>query len=704
MPTTSVQPLLRNRLATADSLYLRQHADNPVAWQTWGDAAWDLAGKLDRPIFLSIGYSTCHWCHVMARESFSDPAVAALLNEHFIPVKVDREERPDVDRIHMAYVQAAVGQGGWPLSVWLTPKLQPFFGGTYFPPNDRWGRPGFPTVLRQLAEAWQSRRTELLTAASNSLEMLRTHAADSAPPALPAPLSAALELAQTRFTAQWDRIHGGFGSAPKFPRPVVLSLLFRLLARNQNSNTELAAMVASTLAGMARGGMCDQLGGGFHRYSVDAAWRVPHFEKMLYDQAQLVCAYLEGYQATNSAEWAQVARETLAYMGRDLQSQDGGYYAAEDADSALPDNPEEHSEGAFYVWSAAEFAAACGTDALWAAEHCGVHPAGNIPAGADPHGELHGRNVLRRSASETSPAKAQRFDSIRQRLLAARQCRPRPGRDEKLVAAWNGYALSALSRAAQVLDDPHWLATGVRAARFLKLHLTDDTGRLHRSWNNGRAGNEGFAEDYAAVIAGLIDLHEAGGGREWLEWAASLQQIMDTRFADTASGGYFATATDDPSIMLRLKDEYDGAEPSACSLAALNLLRLSALLGRDEWKGQAEATLAWAQERLGTAPEMMPQMLVAADFTSSPVRRIVLIGRRQDPALRRLAAAIHRRLELPRVILRIEGAADLAWFARSQPWLADLPIEGPPSAMVCTQAACQPPITDPEQLASVLAS
>ncbi|HQF38281.1 MAG TPA: thioredoxin domain-containing protein [Opitutaceae bacterium] len=694
-----------NLLGKATSPYLRQHAGNPVDWLPWGEVAFARARTLDRPIFLSIGYSTCHWCHVMARESFEDPEVAALLNAFFVPVKVDREERPDVDRLYMAFVQTTTGRGGWPLSVWLTPRLEPFFGGTYFPPEPRWGQPGFGEVLRGLAEAWTTRRAEIDAVGAQAVAHLRERGPTVVEPADQG--QTAIARCLRYLGEQFDRTHGGFGGAPKFPRPANLNLLFRALARASAADAgPLIEMLDTTLAAMARGGMRDQLGGGFHRYAVDGAWRVPHFEKMLYDQVQLVRVYLEGAQATGAAEWAEVARDALAYLERDLAAPEGGYYAGEDADSARPDRPEEHGEGAFYAWTAAEFARVCGGEAEEVGRFFGVEPEGNVLPEADPQGELRGLNVLRRVGPWPQGAAGDRLAAASRRLFAARQCRPRPARDGKIVTAWNGLALSALARAAQVLDEPAWREAAVRTARFLRAHLYDaDTGRLRRSWCDGRSEAIGFAEDYACLIAGLIDLYEAGGGLEWLQWAETLQERMEVLFGDRANGGYFGSVTDDPALIARLKDDYDGAEPAANSVAALNLLRLAAMLGREDWRSRAAATIAALQGTWLSAPQALPQLLVAVDFAQGPVHQIVLVGRRSDPALGRLAAALHRGLELPRIILWVDGAAEREWFAHRLPWVGAMKEpDGRAAAYVCRGTACLPPIHTPEELARVMAA
>ncbi|MBK8479396.1 MAG: thioredoxin domain-containing protein [Opitutaceae bacterium] len=698
-------PAPRNSLAETASPYLQQHAANPVAWLPWGEEAFARARAEQKPVFLSIGYSTCHWCHVMAHESFEDPAIAALLNTHFVPVKVDREERPDVDRLHMAYVQAVTGQGGWPLSVWLTPELEPFYGGTYFPPADRWGRPGFATVLEQIAAAWAGRREDVCREGARVLEALRAPRPTGASQEGSHDAAAAIGRCLESLEDQFDPEHGGFGSAPKFPRPVGLNLVFRALAGCTGDEAAgWRQVVETTLGAMAAGGVYDHLGGGFHRYSVDTGWRVPHFEKMLYDQAQLVVAYLEGWQATGRERFATVARETLAYLERDLAGPEGGYCAAEDADSARPEHPAEHAEGAFYVWTQAEVETVCGADAGLVCAHFGIEPGGNAPAGTDPQGELDGRNVLYVAASGRPAAEAERLEGARAELYAARALRPRPGRDDKIVTAWNGLALSALARAAQVLDEPRWLERARRTATYLRTALVEPkTGRLWRSRCGGRAEVAGFAEDYACLIAGLLDFYEAGGGAEWLRWAAELQEQMDALFRDPADGGYYGSAAGDASILVRMKESYDGAEPAAGSVAALNLLRLAALLGREDWRRQAEETIASLRPQWSVGPHALPQLLVAVDFSREPVQQWVFAGRSDDPALRALVRESHRRLERPRVILWADGDAGQEWLVRQRPELtAMVTVGGRPALYLCREATCLPPITEVAEVARVL--
>ncbi|HRJ70804.1 MAG TPA: thioredoxin domain-containing protein, partial [Terrimicrobiaceae bacterium] len=507
-----------NRLAGEKSPYLLQHKDNPVDWRPWGPEAFAEAARTNKPVFLSIGYSTCHWCHVMAHESFENPDIAALMNEHFVNIKVDREERPDVDRLYMAFVQATTGGGGWPMSVWLTPGGEPFFGGTYFPPEDRYGRAGFPNILTQISRLWQEDRGRVesegrrVTAALR--ESLQSAAAGNDPEG-----AEPLDRALASFTRSFDAEHGGFGGAPKFPRPSVINFLLRSAMRGSGDESIRAReMALATLRHMAAGGLRDHLGGGFHRYSVDAFWHVPHFEKMLYDQAQLAISYIEAWQLTQEAHYADIARETLEYVLRDMTHPAGGFFSAEDADSLLCHGGSEHAEGAFYVWSRSEIRDALGGNAEEFCRHYGVEEAGNAPAGSDPQGEFTGKNILIvRGAGESRT-----LAESRAKLLALRNERPRPHLDDKILTAWNGLMISAFARAGAAFGETRYLAAARRAADFLATHLTRE-GRLLRTWREGAGDIGGFAEDYACLIQGLLDLYEATFESRWLHWALDLQ-------------------------------------------------------------------------------------------------------------------------------------------------------------------------------------
>ena len=717
-----------NRLAQEKSPYLRQHADNPVDWFPWGEEAFTKARAEQKPIFLSIGYSTCHWCHVMAHESFENPEIAALLNAGFVAIKIDREERPDVDRVYMTYVQAMTGSGGWPMSVWLTPELKPFFGGTYFPPEDRSGRPGFAGVLRALAHGWTEQREQLLAEGQRVVETLREHFAvpsEQPSPSFPSFVDDAETASAGCFqhlAATFDPARGGFGGAPKFPRASNLAFLFRYAVRQgvgSATGRQAVQMATDTLHQMARGGIHDHVGGGFHRYSVDADWFVPHFEKMLYDQAQIALNALEAWQATQDEQYARLARDICDYVLRDLAHPSGGFYAAEDADSAITAGQATHAEGAFYVWRSGELRTLLGADYDLFSAHFGVQENGNVPAGRDPSGEFAGQNILAQTQSLAETAThfgltpgqaAERLTQSLARLRAIRDRRPRPHRDDKILTAWNGLILSALARAAVVpaaaLADRHatYCAAAEQTADFLQRELFDPgRGVLFRSWCDGHGATEGFAEDYAYLIQGLLDLYEATFAGRWLQWAVQLQAKMDELFLDSSHGGYFNSAAGAADVILRLKEDYDGAEPAPSSVAAMNLFRLAGLLGRDDWRARAFATIEALRAQWSGAPHALPQMLCAVDFALSAPQQVVLAG---DPAaadFRALAAVLHERLAPARVLLAATGGETQRWLASHAPWLAALkPIDGRAAAYLCENFRCRLPAMTSEELRSAL--
>lgn len=694
-----------NRLAFEQSPYLLQHANNPVDWFPWGEDAFAAARTADKPIFLSIGYSTCHWCHVMERESFENDAIARLLNENFISIKVDREERPDVDRIYMAFVQATTGGGGWPMSVWLTPDLKPFVGGTYFPPHDKYGRAGFPTVLLRIAEAWQQNRAGVLGRSEEVLGALREQAQASSSTDSrfgPDSILRAFEIIEQSFDADW----GGFGGAPKFPRPVTLNFLLRCSAAPDlpaDKRNIALRMTRETLRHMARGGMHDHLGGGFHRYSVDRYWHVPHFEKMLYDQAQLAIAYLEHWQRTSGGDSgsATIVRDILAYVERDLRHPDGGFYSAEDADSLFEHGKPEHGEGAFYVWSKEEIEKLLSAeDAALFNQFYGVEPGGNAPEESDPQGEFTGKNILiqrlglTRIAEQTGLDKKEitrRLDTASNVLLAARNKRPRPHLDDKIITAWNGLIISAFAKAGAVLGEAKYVTIAAQAAQFLRENLCDENGNPLRSFRKTASRVPGFADDYAFLIQGLLDLYEATFDRQWLDWATDLQQKQDALFLDRDNGGYFATRAEDSDLIVRLKEDYDGAEPSANSISAINLLRLSAMLDRPDLRALAEKLLLAFVGTLERAPHAVPQMLVALDRFLAPPRQIVVAGNPASSAFQTLAREAHRRF-LPHTVLI---SADVS--RHDMP-----PRNGIPTAYLCENFVCNLPVTTPEDLAKLL--
>ena len=702
-----------NRLIHEKSPYLRQHADNPVDWYPWGGEAFARARKENKPIFLSIGYSTCHWCHVMARESFSDPAIARLLNDNFVCIKVDREERPDIDRVYLTFVQASTGGGGWPMSVWLTPDLKPFFGGTYYAPEDQGGRPGFKTMLKRLIDLWTKQHEHVL---QKSDEMLAALAADThaAAPAGELPLAALREKAFAQLKESFDAAHGGFESAPKFPTPVNLEFLFDFATTSATAaqREEALRFALATLRAMAAGGIHDHLGGGFHRYSVDAEWRVPHFEKMLYDQAQLANVYLTAWQLAGDPALRDAATDTLDYLRRRMTDSEGGFYTAEDADSALANNPAAHGEGAFYVWTEPEIAQLLGVDeARLFAYAYGVESDGNVTG--ESAAELAHQNVLFRAHTDaetaahfklTEPATHARLAAALRTLAAAREQRSHPFRDDKIVTAWNGLAISAFARAAQALDDPADAAAAARAATFVQTKLFDaTTGRLAHSYRGGARDEVAFAEDYAFLIQGLLDLYEATFEVRWLEWAVQLQEKQNQLFADETAGGYFANAAGDPSVLLRLKEDSDGAEPSANSIAVRNLARLGALLHREDWLALARRTARAFGPQLERAPLAMPQMLASAGWLDGSPKQILIQGERAAPATQRLLAAVRSRF-LPRRALALIDTTSRPFFTAHVPLVADFPAENPASATayVCENFVCQLPTGDPAVLAKLL--
>ncbi len=710
MPT----PAFTNRLAHEKSPYLLQHQHNPVDWYPWGEEAFEKARREHKPIFLSIGYSTCHWCHVMAHESFENPETAKILNDHFVSIKVDREERPDVDRVYMTYVQASTGSGGWPMSVFLTPDLKPFYGGTYFPPQDRYGRAGFPTVLQRLAEAWKNEPEKVLGAANEAMKALG-EATAAGPSQNEAAGKAAIAMALNQLTRAFDEDLGGFGGSPKFPRPVTLNLLFRIAAREGRDSRDGKAalgMALVTLQKMAAGGMHDHLGGGFHRYSVDKFWHVPHFEKMLYDQAQLASSYLDAFQVTRDPAYEKTARDIFDYVRRDMTDPAGGFYSAEDADSLLEKGKPEHAEGAFYVWTKDEIAHALGEDAAAIFDRVyGVEADGNAPEGSDPQGEFHGKNILIQRLTISDAAKFFRqsepdltasLAASQKKLLALRDQRPRPHLDDKIITSWNGLMISAFARGAQILDDPQYLASAQKAAHFIHDQLWKN-GQLLRSYRQGASEVSGFCDDYAALIQGLLDLYEADFDVAWLQWAVELQTRQDALFLDAEHGGYFSVTKDAPNILLRMKEDYDGAEPSPNSVAALNLQRLAQFTGQQDYATRAAATIRAFADQLTHAPTSLPQMLCALDASLAKPRQIVIAGSPDDPATRALLREVHTHYLPDKILLLADHGPGQQWLAERLDFLKTVaPIDGKPAAYVCQDFVCQLPTGDVKKLHELL--
>ena len=682
MPT----PPSTNRLALEKSPYLLQHAHNPVDWYPWGDEAFEKAQREDKPMFLSVGYSTCHWCHVMERESFESDEIARVLNEHFVSIKVDREERPDVDRMYMLFVQASTGSGGWPMSVWLTPQRKPFFGGTYFPPDNRYGRPGFKAVLEQLAKAWRQDRARIEDSGDKVIEQLREYAS------LGARSDGAgrevLDRAFQGFRRMFDARLGGFGRAPKFPRPSIHNFLVRYYAETKQE--EALEMVLTTLREMVKGGMNDQIGGGFHRYSVDERWFVPHFEKMLYDQAQLAVSYLEAFQITRDGQYAAAARDIFTYLLRDMKDPGGGFYSAEDADSATdPARLHEKSEGAFYIWRKLEIEEALGPRvAEMFCYRYGVEAGGNVEE--DPHGEFRGANILYQAHAVEDTAARAELQQAAAKLLEIRSRRPRPLRDDKVLSAWNGMMISAFAKGSQILNEPRYAEGARAAADFLRRHLWDDQRQiLLRRHRGGESAIDGFLDDYAFCGLGLLDLYEATFDARDFEWAARLAERAIELFADTENGGFFST-TDDGGL-LRLKDDYDGAEPSGNSGMAMLLLRLARMTDRADFRAAAEHTLRAFASRMEEAGTGVPQMLVAHSFALARPQEIVLAGAHDDPAMLEMLATIRRRFLPGAVVMRGEQAAS--------PMAA---LDGAATAYVCENFACNLPVTSASALDELL--
>jgi uncharacterized protein YyaL (SSP411 family) len=675
-------PRYTNRLVLETSPYLAQHAHNPVAWWPWGDEAFEEARRSGKPVFLSVGYSTCHWCHVMEHESFEDEEIARFLNEHYVPIKVDREERPDVDSIYMTAVQALTGGGGWPMSVFLRADREPFFGGTYFPARDgdRGGARGFLTILQDLLAIWRHDPLRIGGASGALAEAVRTALAgpagagsDALPGATPI-----LEAVRS-FERAFDPEHGGVRGAPKFPSSFPVRLLLRHHRRTSHAGS--LRMACATLERMAAGGLMDQIGGGFHRYSTDERWLVPHFEKMLYDNALLAVAYVEAWQVTGRRDFARVARQTLDYALREMLEPDGGFYSATDADS-------EGEEGRFFVWSVEELRSLLGREADEMIAFHGVTSGGNF----------EGRNILWVPAPDEERWEA--LAGARARLYEAREARPHPLRDEKVLAAWNGLMISALAVAGRALDEPRYVTAAARAATFV-LERMRPAGRLARSWRDGRIGPAGFLQDHALLVQGLLDLHEASFEPRWLAEAIALGESTERLFADPR-GGWFVAGEDQEPLIAREKPTHDGAEPSGASVEVMNALRLEAFTTDARWGRVAEAALRWYAAELAEHPVALTEMLLALDAYTDARRELVLVWPADGspaPLLEPL-----RRTFLPGVALT--GAAEgdpLHALAAVTPLARDrTSAEGRPTAYVCERGTCRLPVTADAALRAAL--
>jgi len=690
-----------NKLAKEKSPYLLQHANNPVEWYPWGEEAFEKAKRENKPIFLSIGYSTCHWCHVMERESFEDETIAALMNKYFVNIKVDREERPDVDKVYMTAVQMMVGQGGWPLSVFLTPDLKPFYGGTYFPPRDGYGRPGFPTLLERIHEVWEQEKENVVQSSDELIKSLQhRHYVDSAKTEIDETI---LKRTFHQLAASYDPKNAGFGGAPKFPRPVTFNFLFRYYYRTKEQ--EALRMSLTTLMAMASGGMYDHLGGGFHRYSVGARWHVPHFEKMLYDQAQLVQSYLDAYQITHDEFFATIAKETLDYVLRDLTSPEGGFYSAEDADSPDPENTLHKAEGAFYVWKKSEIDEVLSADESKVFCHYySVDAAGNVMH--DPQREFVQKNILFNSftieqtaehCSLTPERTAQLLESAKAKLFAKRNLRPRPHLDDKIITSWNGLMIGAFARASQIFASDKYHKAAVKAAEFLFSTLySKQQQTLSRRYRDGEVKYEAHLDDYTFLISGLLDLYTATFDLRWLQWADELMGRAITLFWDSAEGGFYDTSGKDPSILVRMKESYDGAEPTGNSMAAIVLLRLFHLTNNASYKSYAEKTLKYFCTTVEQSPQSMPQMMVAVEQYLFPPSHLIIAASSRPPILPFIEAAARNFFPHMNIILLEEWS--LEYFKKRFEFMHVMDVGKEPIAYYCTQYHCELPTRDPSEL------
>ncbi len=692
-------PRYTNRLFLETSPYLIQHAHNPVNWYPWGDGAFETARRLGRPVLLSVGYSTCHWCHVMEEESFDDEEIARYLNESYIAIKVDREERPDVDAIYMNAVVNLTGRGGWPMTVWLTPDRKPFYGGTYFPARDgdRGARVGFLTLLRRMKEIYDTEPDRVIEAAAEIARTTQGQLSPGAPGELPGPdvIVSAASFYRQRFDAE----HGGTKGAPKFPSNLPVRFLLRHWRRTGDADS--LRMAVLTLERMAAGGIHDHVGGGFHRYSTDPRWLVPHFEKMLYDNALLAAAYLEGYQATGREEFAAVVRAILRYVERDMTAAGGGFYSATDADSLTPEGRRE--EGYFFTWTPQEIEEALGPErARVAKAYFAVTAGGNF----EGRNILHAPRPLADVAKELGlPAeKAQAaVEESKEILYRARFKRPAPLRDEKILTAWNGLMISAFAQASLVLGEPRYAERASGAARFVLQNLRRD-GRLLRSWKDGRARHAGYLDDYAFLAAGLLDLYEATGEIRWLREALALDMILARHHEEHDNGGFFMTADDHEALLAREKPAYDGAEPSGNSVHLLNLLRLGEYTTEDRYRQRAERAMRAFGGVLASRPAALSEMLLAVDFRLDTPKEIVIVtanGRRDaEPLLARL-----RRTFLPNRILVVAGEGeDLQTQSKLVPLLVQKVARGrKATAYVCERGVCELPTSDPGVFAKQIA-
>ncbi len=695
---TDATPTHTNHLVNETSPYLLQHAHNPVNWYPWGDEALEKAKAEDKPIFLSIGYSACHWCHVMERESFENEAIAAILNEHFISIKVDREERPDLDDIYMAAVQMMTGSGGWPMTVFMTPDLKPFFGGTYFPPEDRQGRPGFPTLLNALEKEWRTNRAKIDDSAEQLTAMIQKNFAMTADETGVVTASV-LDSAVQQLNGTFDEQYGGFGEAPKFPSSPSIALLLRQHARTGDQHA--LEMATLTLDRMYFGGMYDHLGGGFHRYSTDDVWLVPHFEKMLYDNGQLAEVYLDAYQATGNPRYKHVAEDIFRYELRDMHSENGAFYSTEDADS-------EGEEGKFYIWSKAEILGALGPeDGELFCTYYNVKPIGNFQSHEPYHANL---NILHITESHEEIAEdlgmdpdalEARMAPMRDKLLEIRGKRVRPGLDDKILTSWNGLMISALAKGYQVTGNAQYKDAAEGAATFVLQEMVAD-GTLMRTHRGGQSKLPAYLDDYAFMAVGLIDLYEATFDLKWLLQAQALTDQMKSKFWDAENGGFFYTGDDHRNLIARTKPTYDGAEPAGNSVAAEALVRLAKLVDEPAYAEMADNMITITKSNLERAPRAFLYMLGVVDFNLHPPKEIAFAGSIEQAS--GLLAALHKAYIPNKVVTLIDpGAGDNAALVEHVPLLEGKSlVDGKAAAYVCKDFACKKPVTTVDEFIEVL--
>ncbi|MBU1714092.1 MAG: thioredoxin domain-containing protein [Proteobacteria bacterium] len=698
-----------NWLIKEKSPYLLQHAFNPVDWMAWGDEAFERARKENKPIFLSIGYSTCHWCHVMAHESFESETVAEVLNKYFVCIKVDREERPDIDQVYMAFTQAMTGSGGWPMSVFLTPDLKPFYAGTYFPPESRYGRPGFVDLLGSIHQSWISDQQNIINSADQITSRLQTTIA-TRENVLPVERNAVFAKAYQQLSSSFDQQDGGFGSAPKFPRPVALDFLLRYAHREKDAKA--LAIVVTTMHKMAEGGIHDQLGGGFHRYSVDQRWLVPHFEKMLYDQAQLATTYLDGFLLTGDESLAETARDIFDYVLTEMTDQKGGFYSAEDADSPDPDNHMKKREGAYYVWRADEITQLLGPELAPVFNYrFGIESGGNV--NDDPHREFTNKNILH--LAHSIPEVSDHFKMDREKteallrqasdkVLTRRNNRPRPHLDDKIITAWNGLMISALAKGYRVIADPRYLAAATNAADFILNTLYDSKNKkLMRRYRGSEAGLNANLADFVCLIQGLLDLYEASFDRRWLREAIALNILQVENFEDKKAGGFYDTSESNENLLFRMKEDYDGAEPAANSIAVHNLSRLAWITGNDNWRKLGEKTVHAFGEVLQNSSFALPGMLLGLDNLTGKHRQIIIVGDRQDKLTGQMLGLINSAYHPELTVFLVASEEDRKYLAQFQPAISGFAqLNAKTTAYLCENFVCRLPTNDLTELHKLL--